>query len=257
MPGNSNALLTFSAGTVHVEGSENFVMECVQKLDKGTPPNDSVDVLEEAVDHAWDWFSLHATHRMQAVNFFLIAAAFLFAAYVSAIRYSEAPIAFVIACVGLLFTACFLALEFRIRELLHAGEELALKPAQMKLADLTGIPGFKLCEAIERPKHRVTSYHKIIVTLYSAAILTFISGIVYAGTLVRGIAAKAGPRERFGFIAAQHCALLLLAFALFYWAQRLLSIEAPARQWHHLIGGFALLVIGAALAILTALRAIA
>ncbi len=36
---------------------------------------------KQAFDHAWNWFSLHAGQRMQSFNFFLIATAFLFAAY--------------------------------------------------------------------------------------------------------------------------------------------------------------------------------
>jgi hypothetical protein len=34
-----------------------------------------------ALDHAWNWFNLHAGQRMQTFNFFLIATAFLIAAY--------------------------------------------------------------------------------------------------------------------------------------------------------------------------------
>ena len=37
-----------------------------------------------SLDYAWKWFSLHAAHRMQAVNFFLVATAFLFAAFTTA-----------------------------------------------------------------------------------------------------------------------------------------------------------------------------
>src|SRR5882757_915360 len=57
--------------------------------------NESKSLVEETqkyafdrgLDHAWQWFTLHATQRMQAVNFFLVATAFLSTAYVAALRF--------------------------------------------------------------------------------------------------------------------------------------------------------------------------
>jgi len=39
------------------------------------------EIAEHALDHAWNWFVLHVRQRMQCFNYFLIASAFLFAAY--------------------------------------------------------------------------------------------------------------------------------------------------------------------------------
>lgn len=39
------------------------------------------EIAERAHEHAWEWFALHATQRMQAFNYFLVGTAFLFAAY--------------------------------------------------------------------------------------------------------------------------------------------------------------------------------
>jgi hypothetical protein len=44
---------------------------------------DPDDIAKQAREHAWNWFALHATQRMQAFNFFVVATAFLIAAYAS------------------------------------------------------------------------------------------------------------------------------------------------------------------------------
>jgi hypothetical protein len=48
-----------------------------------TTPPDPVEIAKQAREHAWNWFALHATQRMQAFNFFVVATAFLIAAYAS------------------------------------------------------------------------------------------------------------------------------------------------------------------------------
>jgi hypothetical protein len=51
----------------------------------------------KALDHAWNWFSLHAAQRMQTFNFFLVAIAFLVAAYASLLDKSHWAAAFIAA----------------------------------------------------------------------------------------------------------------------------------------------------------------
>src|SRR5258705_7826150 len=92
-------------------------------------------ILDRGLDHAWQWFTLHATQRMQAVNFFLVATAFLSTAYVAALRFPVVAIG--VSALGTLFSLVFYRFEIRIQELLKAGEK-ALYPAQRRLADLTG-----------------------------------------------------------------------------------------------------------------------
>jgi hypothetical protein len=41
------------------------------------------EIAKMALEHAWNWFNLHAAQRMQTFNFFLVATAFLIAAYAS------------------------------------------------------------------------------------------------------------------------------------------------------------------------------
>jgi len=46
-------------------------------------PSDPDEIAKQAREHAWNWFALHATQRMQAFIFFVVATAFLIAAYAS------------------------------------------------------------------------------------------------------------------------------------------------------------------------------
>ena len=46
----------------------------------------SADAEQAALEHAWQWFALHARQRMQCVNFFLVAVAFLAAAFVTGLK---------------------------------------------------------------------------------------------------------------------------------------------------------------------------
>jgi len=46
-----------------------------------TTPSDPDEIAKQAREHAWNWFALHATQRLQAFNFFVVATAFLIAAY--------------------------------------------------------------------------------------------------------------------------------------------------------------------------------
>jgi hypothetical protein len=50
-------------------------------MSEPSQPVDELDLLKELREHAWSWFSMHAQQRMQTLNFFLIAMAFLAAAY--------------------------------------------------------------------------------------------------------------------------------------------------------------------------------
>ena len=79
-------------------------------------------VIEKALEHAWNWFSLHAAHRMQSVNFFLVAVAFLSAAFVTALQIPNHFIAGAVAALGVFVSTFFNRLELRIQELIHAGE---------------------------------------------------------------------------------------------------------------------------------------
>ena len=69
------------------------------------------DAAKVALDHAWAWFSLHATQRLQSVNFFLVAIAFLSAAFVTAAKEKMYELASGIAGLAIFTTYFFYRTE--------------------------------------------------------------------------------------------------------------------------------------------------
>lgn len=144
------------------------------------PPTPSSDDEKRALDHAWAWFSLHAAQRMQCINYFLVAVALLVAAYGTAIKEERHAIAFVIALLGVLFSASFNRLETRTKDLVKLGEE-ALKPLQERLASRTNNEALRLVYQadVRRPALGLT-YAKIIFGLQIGSLIGFAAGAVYA-----------------------------------------------------------------------------
>lgn len=78
---------------------------------------------DAARTHAWNWFALHAGQRLQLVNFWLVAIAFLVSAYVQA-RSSHMPgIAFGVSVTGMLASLAFRKLDVRTRQLVLVAED--------------------------------------------------------------------------------------------------------------------------------------
>lgn len=136
-------------------------------------------VIEKALEHAWNWFSLHAAHRMQSVNFFLVAVAFLSAGYVTALQIPNVLLAAAVAALGVMMSIFFNHLELRIKELIHAGED-AMKPLQAELARITGVPEIEILDRVESPKRSFTKYSLVISRIHWASGIAFSLGLVYA-----------------------------------------------------------------------------
>jgi len=136
-------------------------------------------VIEKALEHAWNWFSLHAAHRMQSVNFFLVAVAFLSAGYVAAFQIPDHLLAAAVAALGAMMSAFFNRLELRIKELIHAGED-AMKPLQAELAQITGVPELQILERVESPKRSFTKYSVVISLIHWVSGIAFLLAVVYA-----------------------------------------------------------------------------
>jgi Flp pilus assembly protein TadB len=84
-----------------------------------TPDKSVIDRM--AFDYAWNYFSLHSGQRMQSLNFFLIAAAFLASSYVTAIVGGHPLIAAGLSLLGA-FSSLVYRIERRVRGLIHAAE---------------------------------------------------------------------------------------------------------------------------------------
>ena len=67
------------------------------------------------LDHACKWFELHAGQRMQLVNFWLVAMAFVVAALATAFSSGLPELAVFVALSGAVATFAFSKLELRIR----------------------------------------------------------------------------------------------------------------------------------------------
>ena len=81
------------------------------------------ELYKEVREHAWNWFVLHSGKRMQSLNFFLIATAFLVASYGALLKLDPAIACFV-AVMGALMAFFFQRLEMRTRQMIHASEDV-------------------------------------------------------------------------------------------------------------------------------------
>ena len=64
-------------------------------------------LLGDVLDHSWKWFELHASQRMQLINYFPVAVAFLTAAYAVGLRDDTPEVPMVVAVLGIILSNCF------------------------------------------------------------------------------------------------------------------------------------------------------
>lgn len=161
------------------------------------PPPDPAEIAKQAREHAWNWFALHATQRMQAFNFFMVATAFLMAAYASVLE-KHPVVAAVVAAVGAWLAFLFNRLDARSSQLVHTGED-ALKASQAHLASLTSNAQLKILDVVERPaaspddsfvrrrwfalKWSMSSYGGVINWVQWTIVALFLFGVAYAACL--------------------------------------------------------------------------
>src|SRR4051812_31773082 len=84
------------------------LLERVSENPSPTTTDDKTEPHEAAIEHAWEWFSLHAGQRLQAVNFYLIAAAFLSNAFVNALKDTNFVVAAGVGILGAFIAFIFL-----------------------------------------------------------------------------------------------------------------------------------------------------
>lgn len=192
--GSFKTVITTRDGRLELEGDGEFVEKCLGSREavaglmrviadalKSYGDVGEKALVSEALDHAWEWFSLHAGHRMQSVNFFLVAVAFLSGAFVTAVRVPDWRIAAGVAALGVLVSVVFNLLEWRIKELIHAGEA-AIKPLQKHMAQGTGVPEIQILEKVEVSRKKFTKYSVVINALHWLSGIGFVVAAVYAST---------------------------------------------------------------------------
>jgi len=131
-----------------------------------------------ALDHAWDWFSLHATQRMQAMNFFLVATAFLSASFVTAAKEKVHVLAGGVAVLAIFLSYLFYRMERRIRTLIKAAEH-AIEPLEEKLAEAVGVNALQIVSRVEESKIGEWKYSRVFRYLYLTTGLAFGAGLLY------------------------------------------------------------------------------
>jgi hypothetical protein len=138
-----------------------------------------IDELKLTLDHAWSWFSLHAGQRLQMVNYFIIASAFITASYASTLAAHKHILAGFIGVAGALISLAFERLERRTRELVRIAEP-ALSAIEARLTAITGIDCLNFVERIKQPTERAASYGFVIRSLTVTATTAFIAAAIYA-----------------------------------------------------------------------------
>jgi hypothetical protein len=142
-----------------------------------TSDNDDNDEL--ALDHGWNWFALHAAQRMQTFHFFLIATAFLFAAYGTTFDKNH-WVAMGTAIVGAWIGFWFTRLDNRTKQLIEAGEAV-LEASQSRLAKETNIPQLEILKKVETPVSGACSYAAVIAVVEWSIVGVFILAAIVAG----------------------------------------------------------------------------
>ncbi|MTD55292.1 hypothetical protein [Amycolatopsis pithecellobii] len=130
--------------------------------------------------YAWNWFSMHANQRMQLVNFWLVAVAFLAAAFVQARMGHMTAIAVGVSVAGALSSLAFMMLDARTRQLVHLGER-ALRQVERDQADRESARQVILVAAAsEVRRSRINSYRVIIEGLQLCIAALFTSAAIYS-----------------------------------------------------------------------------
>jgi len=172
-----------------------------------------------ALEHAWEWFSLHARQRMQSLYYFLIAAAFLFGALTHASNTDNPTLALGVSLLGGGISFIFYRLENRVRSLLHLAED-ALKPLENELAELTHVSHIELVSRAGSVLPGSWVYSKIFRFLYASTGTVFVFYSLYS---VWKLASKVPVFEPAFYLAMQ----LMIGFFLGILGFELLQTKDP------------------------------
>jgi hypothetical protein len=141
-----------------------------------------LSILQVALAHAQSWVELHTNQRQNLLNFFLIAAAFLFNAYVGAISAHRYILAGTIGCLGAFISFGFTEMDLRNRDLTRAGEA-TVRDIEDRLARKCSLPSLRIIEAIDLPRHPWLSMGKVIRAIHISVGFVFIGAGIYAFVL--------------------------------------------------------------------------
>jgi hypothetical protein len=140
------------------------------------------DAETKAQTYAWNWFALHAGQRLQLVNFWLVAVAFLASAYVQARSSHMTAIAFGVSVTGVVSSVAFMQLDVRTRQLVRVAENaLEYFEASSVAAGMDKVT--ELVKAShEVRRSRFDSYRVIIQGLQLSVACIFVLAAVFSLT---------------------------------------------------------------------------
>jgi len=147
-----------------------------------TSEENELPILQVALTHGQSWVELHTNQRQNLLNFFLVAVAFLFNAYVGAISAHRYILAGVIGFLGAFISLGFAEMDLRNRDLTRAGEA-TVRDIEDRLAHKSSLPSLRIMEAIDRPRHPWLSMGKIIRAIHISVGFVFMGAAIYAFVL--------------------------------------------------------------------------
>jgi hypothetical protein len=129
--------------------------------------------------YAWNWFALHAGQRLQMVNFWLVAVAFLATAFVQARASHLTAIAVGVSLTGAVASLAFMRLDVRTRQLVRVAED-ALMSIERDQTAAGADRVFELVTAAHEARtRRVDSYRFIIQGLQVSVAAIFLAAAIY------------------------------------------------------------------------------
>jgi divalent metal cation (Fe/Co/Zn/Cd) transporter len=135
--------------------------------------------LKDVLDHAWGYFQVHASQRMQLVNYFFLAVAFLSTAYATGLNGNRPEVSAAVALTGAILSIGFHRIDVRTRELVDIAEDALLEVEQI-MQRQTGVESIALIEQAKKTPERFKSYSSIIEVLHYVTCTAFLVGFAYA-----------------------------------------------------------------------------
>lgn len=134
----------------------------------------------DAQTYAWNWFALHAGQRLQLVNFWLVAVAFLATAFVQATASRLHPVAIGVSLTGAISSFAFMWLDIRTQQLIQVAEN-ALQQFEENFVAAGQNSSIQLVHASSLiRKSRLESYRFIIRGLQLSVAVMFGLAFIYA-----------------------------------------------------------------------------
>jgi len=134
---------------------------------------------DDAQLYAWNWFALHSSQRMQLVNFWLVAIAFLATAFVQAHIGNLRPVAVGVCAAGMVASIAFAMLDARTRRLVHVAEAALQKLEDERFGTGSNSSARLVSESHLARWSQISSYRLVIEGLQLIVAVLFAAAGIY------------------------------------------------------------------------------